>query len=45
MEKYVYPGCRNEAEVTCCMCARRVCETHGNGGIEDIPDLPPSPLC
>lgn len=32
-----YPGCYETAKITCCMigCTHKVCETHGNGGIEE----------
>jgi len=32
-----YPGCYEPATITCSMigCMHRVCETHGNGGMEE----------
>lgn len=40
-----YPGCIELATITCSMiaCLHKVCETHGNGGIEDCGEY--FPLC
>ena len=44
MEKHCeYPGCNRLATIRCAMlgCPHRVCSIHGNGAIDEGPDLPP----
>lgn len=42
-----YPGCNRHATIQCGAigCNHKVCDIHGNGGVEDTPDHPPISIC